>query len=52
MIWALELEFGPRGRDLGLEAKFQALRLRYELSGWDMAHIIGLQVKIKARTLK
>ena len=36
-IWASRIELGPGGWNWGLEAWSRALRLGFELRGWDLS---------------
>ena len=36
-IWASRMELGPGGCNWGLEAWIRALRLEFELRGWDLS---------------
>ena len=37
VIWASRMELGPGGCNWGLEAWIRALRLEFELRGWDLS---------------
>ena len=43
-IWALRLEFWPRGWDFGLDARNWALRLGFGPQGWDLGLKAGIRV--------
>ena len=41
-IWASRMELGSGGWDWGLEALIRAMRLGFELRGWDLSFEVGI----------